>query len=58
MLPLTKFVSCKICGKDTLYEEDRLCDNCWEIMSRLPDFIESKVGREYIENLLKQDKDN
>ena len=30
----------------------KLCNNCWEVVNRLPKFMESDQGRDFIRGLL------
>ena len=46
---------CKIC-KEITFNKDSLCDGCWEVISRLDDFLSIKKGREYILNKIKEIK--
>jgi len=44
---------CRICGEETDYLGDKLCDNCWEVMHRFDWFIRSKKAKEWIFNKMK-----
>lgn len=44
--------NCKICNKIIKKMEGELCDNCWEVVSRLEDFCRSKKGREELIKIL------
>ncbi len=41
---------CKICGAES--EDSQLCNNCWEVESRIDNFLKSKDGYYIIKNKL------
>lgn len=57
-----KTVPCKICGKQVYLwcEKDHsgagICDNCWEVSTRLRAFLHHKVGREMARAMMKEIK--
>ncbi|MCK5606656.1 hypothetical protein KAR91_32440 [Candidatus Pacearchaeota archaeon] len=38
-------IPCKMCGDPTGMKGTRLCNNCWEVTSRLDDFLQCKNGQ-------------
>jgi len=46
-------VPCMFCGKPTAMLGTIKCDNCWEVTSRLDDFLKTYEGRMYVEKCLK-----
>jgi hypothetical protein len=49
-----KYTTCQICGEPTMMLETQLCDNCWEIISRLPEFLKSRNGLSIIYSMIKE----
>ena len=47
-----KTVPCKRCGKPTSYLGTKLCNGCWEVESRLDDYLRSEKGRQYVHGKL------
>jgi hypothetical protein len=42
-------IPCEVCGKWTLYiGKRRLCQNCWEVESRLEEYLKTAKGREFV----------
>jgi hypothetical protein len=49
--------NCKICGKDVPDSfRDNLCDGCWEVITRIDNFLRLKKGRKLIIKKLKEMK--
>jgi len=36
---------CKYCGKDTMNDGTKLCNNCWEVDNRIDDFVKTEEGK-------------
>lgn len=49
-------VVCRICGEMTTYTGTRLCNNCWEVESRLERFARSENGRAYMKEVLAKEE--
>lgn len=41
---LEKAVPCKICGNPTLNTGTELCNGCWEVQSRIDDYLRHPKG--------------
>jgi len=48
---MAKTVPCKICGNPTEITKTFLCDDCWEILTRLERLIR-KVGFEVLNKII------
>ena len=44
-------IPCEICGKATSFTGTKRCNNCWEVEGRLPDYLQSTKGRDFVERL-------
>lgn len=49
-----KQVLCLYCDTPTIFLGTGLCDNCWEVVRRLPIMLRTEPGREYVTAALKQ----
>jgi len=47
-------VPCKLCGEPTIMLGTKKCDNCWEVISRLSTFLDSRKARDLTRKLLSQ----
>lgn len=45
---------CIQCGFPAQNEDSELCNNCWEVMNRLDDFLKSAKNRQVVQELLKE----
>jgi hypothetical protein len=43
---------CKTCGEDTFYYGATLCENCWEIETRLKRYMQTSKGLNYVHRML------
>lgn len=50
----TETVPCKYCGNETQCVSTKVCNNCWEVEHRLPSFLKSEKGREFVVALLEK----
>ena len=48
-------IPCKTCGDPTPMLGTKLCDGCWEVESRLPSYMKSKKGRQFVVETLNQE---
>jgi hypothetical protein len=49
-------IPCETCGKPTVYTGTRRCNNCWEVEGRLPTYMQSPGGQDFVrEHLPKLD---
>lgn len=39
---------CKYCGKDTINDGTQLCNCCWEVDTRIDDFVKTDGGKERV----------
>jgi len=37
-------VKCRFCGNETRATGTKMCNNCWEVVSRLPEFLKHENG--------------
>lgn len=44
----TEAVRCRYCNRWILNAPDRTCDGCWEVTSRISDFIAHPAGRAFV----------
>lgn len=47
-------VRCKFCYRETKMCGTQMCNRCWEVSTRLPDFVKYKNSRDYIHKVLKE----
>lgn len=45
-------VRCKWCGEHPQISDSDECNNCWEVISRLSDFLRSQKARDFTRQLL------
>ena len=45
---INKTIPCKICGSDNGMDGTKLCNNCWEIDSRIDALVRNKNGLRYL----------
>lgn len=45
--------SCSICGKPKPFKHSPYCTNCWEVTSRLEEFVSSPNGVKYIRQTIR-----
>lgn len=45
-------VPCKICGVPTWFTATKLCNNCYEVTTRLDRFLKSEHAIQYVTNKL------
>lgn len=45
-------VPCDVCGTPTTFLGTRRCNNCWEVESRLAQYLKSPAGQTYARNLM------
>jgi hypothetical protein len=45
-------VPCETCGKPTIHLGTKRCNGCWEVESRLGEYLKSPNGREFARKLL------
>lgn len=45
-------VPCQYCGTPTPMTGTKCCNNCYEVSSRLADFVKSKKGRKFVATLM------
>ena len=47
MIP-SETVPCETCGTPTPFTGTRRCNNCWEVERRLPDYMKSPKGWDFV----------
>lgn len=51
-MPLTR---CKYCNTFTSYCATKLCNNCWEVSTRVGDMLRSERGRAVLEKIMAEE---
>jgi hypothetical protein len=49
-------IKCIGCGFPTLMKGTKLCDGCYEVRTRLPDFVKTKANREFVQKVLRGER--
>ena len=47
------YIPCKICGNPTSFTGTGLCNGCWEVTTRLHDFLCCQNAKDFVQETLK-----
>jgi len=47
-----EYIPCQVCGEPTTMRGTKLCNNCWEVMSRLSPFLQCANAIQVVQELL------
>jgi len=48
---------CNMCGKDTHYTSEKLCNDCWEVREGTIEFLKSPTNREWMRARIAESED-